>query len=153
MSDLFEVLHVMAGALWFGGQVYVEGLMANATRTKDPVVIMTVGSRVGQTSYRLFTVAGIVAFLTGILMVLDTKRSWEFEMMFVSIGFALAIFVMTLGVFFFKPKGVELRDIIAEEGLTSDAALAKAKQIGMVSHVSTLLLTIALIVMVLKPGV
>jgi len=153
MSDLIEVLHVMAAAIWFGGQVYVEGLMAAAARTKDSVVIMTVGGKVGQTSLRLFTIAGVVVFLSGILMVLDSSRAWRFEMLFVSVGFVLAVFVMTLGVFYFKPKSQELAEIIAEHGLTSEAAVAKAKQIGNLSHVATLLLTIALIVMVLKPGV
>jgi len=151
MSDLIEVLHVMAGALWFGGQVYVEGLMASAARTKDPMVIMTVGGRVGQTSLRLFTIAGLTVFLTGIAMVLDSSRAWRFETLFVAVGFVIAILVMTLGIFYFKPKGEELGGIIAEHGLTSEEALAKAKQIGTMSHVATALLTIAIIVMILKP--
>ncbi len=153
MSELIEVLHVMMAATWFGGQVYVEGLMASAARTKDPVVIMTVGGKVGQTSLRLFTIAGVLVFLTGIFMVFDSKRAWEFEMLFVVIGFVVAVLVMTLGVFYFKPKGQELGEIIREHGLTSELAMAKAKQIGNISHVATLLLTIALIVMVLKLGV
>ncbi len=152
MSDLIQVIHVMAAATWFGGQVYVEGLMANAARTKDPEVIMTVGGRIGQTSLRLFTVAGLLAFLSGIYLVLTSNGVWKFESTFVAVGFVVAILVMALGVFYFKPKGQELGEVIAEHGLTSDAAMAKAKQIGTMSHVATGLLTIALIVMVLKPG-
>jgi len=127
--------------------------MATAVRTKDPVVIMTVGRKVGQTSLRLFTIAGVLVFLSGIAMVLDSSRVWEFETLFVVLGFVLAVLVMTLSVFYFKPKGLELREIIQEYGLTSELALAKAKQIGNISHAATLLLTIALIVMVLKPSV
>jgi len=153
MSDLIQLLHVMTAAIWFGGQVYVEGIMATAARTKDPVVIMTVGGKVGQTSLRLFTIVGVLVFLSGIALVLDSSRAWEFETLFVVLGFVLAVLVMTLGVFYFKPKGLELREIIQEHGLTSDLAMAKAKQVGTISHAATLLLTIALIVMVLKPGV
>jgi len=152
MSDLFLVLHVLAGALWFGGAVYVEGLMAGAARSKDPVTIMTVGVQAGRTSQRLFNVAGATVFITGILIVLDSSRSWKFDMLFVSVGFALSILVIALSLFYFKPNSDELDELIEEHGLTSDEAMEKGKQLGNMSHFATLLLTIAIIAMVLKPG-
>ncbi|GMQ98939.1 MAG: hypothetical protein BMS9Abin17_1477 [Acidimicrobiia bacterium] len=152
MSDLFLVLHVLAGALWFGGAVYVEGLLAGAARSKDPSTIMTVGLHAGRTNQRLFNVAGVTVFITGILIVLDGSRSWKFDMIFVSIGFALSIFVLALSLFYFKPNSEELDELIEEHGLTSDEAMAKGKQLGNMSHFVTLLLTIAIIAMVLKPG-
>ena len=152
MTDLFLVLHVLGAAIWFGGAVYVEGLMAGAARTKDPVTIMTVGGQAGQTSQRLFTITGIIVFLSGIFLVLDSG-AWEFEMLFISIGFAASLLVIALGLFYFKPKSVELGEIIAEHGLTSDQAMGKAKQLANVTHFSTLMLTIAILAMVLKPGI
>jgi len=152
MSDLFVVLHVLAGALWFGGAVYVEGLMAGAARTKDPATIMTVGVQAGRTNQRLFSAAGITVFLTGILIVLDSSRL-GFDMIFISVGFALSIVAIAIGVFYFKPNGAELMELIDEHGLTSDEAMAKGKQLGNMTHFVTLLLTIAMIAMVLKPGV
>ena len=145
------VLHVMSGALWFGGQVYVEGLLASAGRTADPVTVMTILRRVAETSQRLFTAAGVLVLLTGIWIVID-RPAYRFEMLFVSIGFAIAIFGLALGQFYFKPKNDEIEAAIAEYGLTSDAAMNKAKQAGNIIHTGTLLMTVVLIVMVLKPG-
>lgn len=152
MSDLFLVIHALAGAIWFGGAVYLEGLMAGAVRSKDPVTIMTVGVQAGKTNQRLFSVAGILVFLSGILVVLDGARVWKFDMFFISIGFASSILVIALGLFFFKPNGEELEELIEEHGLTSDEAMAKAKQLGNMGHFVTLMLTIAMLAMVLKPG-
>ncbi len=151
MIDLVVVVHVMAGALWFGGAVYVEGLMASAARTKDPGTIMTVAGHVGTTSQRLFLGAGVLILITGPWMVTD-RAMFSFEMVFVSVGFAVAIIAVGLGLFYFKPSGNEVRRLIAEHGLTSPEAMGKAKQIGNISHISTLLVSIALIVMVVKPG-
>lgn len=151
MSDLIDVLHVMAGAFWFGGQVYVEGLMASAARTKDPATIMTVAVRVGATSQRLFLGAGILVLITGPWMVID-HGAFTFDMAFISIGFAVAVFTIALNLFYLKPRDEEVQQLVAEHGLTSPEAMAKAREVGNISHVATLLLTIALIVMVLKPG-
>jgi len=144
------LVHVLAGATLFGGQFYVEALMASAEKTKDPETIMTVGGKVGQTNARLFTPAGFIVLITGVWIVL--KSVYTFEMLFVTIGFALTIVVLAVGLLLLKPRQAELGELIAEHGLTSSEALAKAKALGNISHVQTLMVTIIIIVMVLKPG-
>lgn len=144
------LLHVLAGATLFGGQFYVESLMAAAAKTKDPVTIMTVGGKVGPTNARLFTPAGIVALLTGVWIVIDS--AYEFEMLFVVIGFVLVLVALANGMFLLRPGQDELGDLIAEHGMTSPEAMAKAKSLGNLGHVQTLLVSIIMIVMVLKPG-
>jgi len=144
------LIHVLAGAVLFGGQFYVEALMAAAARTKDPATIMTVGGKAGSTNGRLFPVAGILVLITGVWIVLDSV--YEFEMLFVSVGFALTIIALTIGLFFLKPGLAELGDLVSEHGPTSPEAMAKAKSLGTLGHVQTLLVTVIIIVMVLKPG-
>ncbi len=152
MIKWIVVLHVLSGAAWFGGQLYVEGLTASAARTKESSTIMTVTLRVAETSSRIFSIAGILLLVTGVWIVLDDSLPYGFDMMFVSIGFLIVIFGLGIGIFYFRPKGVELKEIVDQQGLTSVASLDKAKQVGMMSHVMTLLVTIAIIVMVLRPG-
>jgi len=124
--------------------------MASAVKTKDPETIMTVGGKVGQTSARLFAPAGFVVLITGVWIVL--KSVYTFEMLFVTIGFALTIALLAVGLFVLKPRQTELGEIISEHGLTSPEAMAKAKALGNISHVQTLMVSIVIIVMVLKPG-
>jgi uncharacterized membrane protein len=143
--------HVMAGATWFGGQVYVEALMASASRTGEPETIMAIRVRVGKTNSRLFSIAGILALLFGTWIVLDSL--YTFEMLFVTLGFAITIIALTLEFFLLKPKGVELDAVIAEQGLLDPETMAFAKSLGNIAHVQTLLITIVMILMVLQPGV
>ncbi|GMQ93920.1 MAG: hypothetical protein BMS9Abin12_1402 [Acidimicrobiia bacterium] len=143
--------HVLGGASWFGAHVYVEGLMAAAARTRDPETIMTVGLKVTKTNDRVLGGAGFVTLIFGIWLVLGSV--YDFEMIFVTVGFAVAVIGLVMGVFIFKPKGVEVEELVAERGLTDPEAMAKMKSLGNLGHVMTLLVTIAMILMVLKPGV
>ena len=151
MIEWIVVLHVLAGAAWFGGHLFMEGMMASAGRSKEPSTILAVNLGIVDTSWRLFTVAGVLLLVTGIWIVVDQPQ-FGFEMMFISIGFLVVLIGLGVGLFYFRPKGAELKELVAQEGVSSTAALAKAKQLAMVSHIMTLLVTIALIVMVLKPG-
>ncbi len=144
------LLHVLAGAALFGGQFYVEALMATAARTKDPLAIMTVGGKVGQTSSRLFMPAAIVVLITGVWIVLES--AYEFESFFVGVGFVLTILAMVTGLFVLRPGQAELGGLVEEHGLTSPEAMAKAKWLGNIGHLQTLFVTIIIVVMVLKPG-
>jgi uncharacterized membrane protein len=142
--------HILGGSLWFGASVYIEALMAAAARTKDPETIMTVGLKVAKTNQRVMGVAGLVTLVFGTWLVF--KSVYEFEMLFVSVGFAVAIIGLALGFFLFKPRGEEVEEIVAERGITDPEAMAKMKSLGNVGHVMTLLVSIAMILMVLKPG-
>ena len=152
MIEWVIVFHVMAGAAWFGGPVYIEGLMATAGRAKDSETILTITSTAVKTSVRVFTGATILLLITGVWIVLDDASPFAFEDMFISIGFLIVLIGLGITIFYFRPKGASLESDVAENGLSSTTALAKAKQISMVSHIMTLLVTIAMITMVLKPG-
>jgi len=143
--------HVLGGATWFGAHVYIEGLMASAARTRDPETIMTVGLKVTKTNDRVLGGAGLVTLVFGIWLVFESV--YDFEMIFITIGFAVAVIGLAMGIFIFKPKGVELEELVAERGLTDPEAMAKMKSLGNLGHVMTLLVATAMILMVLKPGV
>jgi hypothetical protein len=142
--------HVLGGATWFGASIYIEGLMASAARTKDPETIMTVGLKVAKTNGRVLMGAGFITLIFGTWLVFESVYS--FEMLFVTVGFAVAIIGLALGFFLFKPKGAEVEAIVAERGLTDPEAMAKMKSLGNLGHVMTLLVSIAMIMMVLKTG-
>jgi uncharacterized membrane protein len=150
MTKWILLAHLIGGSTWFGAQVYIEALMASAARTKDPETIMTVGLKVARTNQRVLGAAGIITLIFGTWLVFESI--YKFEMLFITIGFAVAIIGLALGFFIFKPKGEEIEEIVAERGLTDPEAMAKMKSLGNLGHVMTLLISIAMIVMVLKPG-
>ena len=149
MIEWVVLFHVIAGAAWFGGQIYVEGLMASAARMKESSSILTVAQTAVRTSTRVFAVAATVLLITGLWIVIDETRGYRFEDMFVSIGFLVVLIGLGVSIFYLRPKGAELDASIASEGSSSDAARSVAKQISMVSHVMTLLVTVAFVLMVL----
>jgi uncharacterized membrane protein len=142
--------HVLGGATWFGASIYIEGLMASAARTKDPETVMTVGLKVAKTNGRVLMGAGFITLIFGTWLVFES--AYSFEMLFVTVGFAVAVIGLALGFFLFKPKGAEVEAIVAERGLTDPEAMAKMKNLGNLGHVMTLLVSIAMIMMVLKTG-
>ncbi|MFV1970483.1 MAG: DUF2269 family protein [Acidimicrobiia bacterium] len=150
MAKWILLAHVLGGAAWFGAHVYIEGLMASAARTRNPETIMTVGLKVAKTNQRVLGGAGFVTLIFGVWLVLVTNN--DFEMIFVTVGFAVAVIGLAMGLFIFKPKGEEIEELVAERGLTDPEAMDKMKALGNLGHIMTVLVTIAMIVMVLKPG-
>lgn len=144
--------HVIFAAIWFGGAVYIEALMAGAKRANDPMVLGTVAKRVGETNSRLFGVSGILTLVFGIWLVLFDGSPWEFSDMFISIGFLIVIVMLGMGIFFFAPQGKKIEQIMAERGPTDPEVKMRGDRINMAMHISTLLLLIAMVVMVIRPG-
>ncbi len=142
--------HIVAAAVWFGGTVYVEALMANAMRTGDPQIMGTVAMRVGRTNPRIFGGAGVLTLGFGLWLVL-AEDAWEFSDLFVSVGFLVAIVGIALAILFFTPQMKKIEAIVAERGPADPEVRERGKRISMVAHMMTLLLTIAMVFMVIKP--
>jgi uncharacterized membrane protein len=144
--------HVLFAAVWFGGAVYVEAIIASAKRTNDPMVMGTVAKRIGATNPALFGVSGILTLAFGIWLILYDGSPWEFSDMFVSIGFLVVILVLGMGILFFAPQGKKIEQIIAERGPTDPEVKVRGDRIASAMHISTLLLLVGMVVMVIKPG-
>lgn len=149
LSEWIEVGHVIAATIWFGGTVYVEALIANAKRTQDPQIIGAVGMRVGKTNVRLFPIVGLLTMLFGIWLVIEVGYEWESA--FISVGLVVAIIGLGMGIFFFAPKIKQIETILASDGPTSPKLAAIGKQISMATHFMASILTIAMVLMVIKP--
>lgn len=144
--------HIVFAAIWFGGSVYIEALMAGAARTNDPQVMRTVAMRVGKTNPRLFGISGILTLGFGIWLVLDSGSPWEFSDLFVSVGMLAAIIGIVAGIAFFGPQMKKIEEVIAERGPMDPEVEQRGARISMVAHLMTLLLLITVVFMVIKPG-
>ena len=143
--------HVIGAAVLFGGHVYMEGLMAAAGRDEDRTVYMTTMLKTAGTAERLMGPAALVTLGFGIWLVLDSP-AWSFEQLFVTVGFAVVIAAFAISLFLMRPRTNDINAAIAENGITDEGAMANMKSLGNLVHVQTLLVAIAFIVMVIKPG-
>ena len=141
--------HVIAAAVWFGGTIYMEALMANAKRTNDPQILGAVSMRVGKTNMRLFPIVGILTLLFGSWLVTDVGFEWSAT--FITVGLTITIIGLGLGIFFFMPQMKKIEAILAADGPTSPELLAIGKKVGMASHFMAGILTIAMFYMVVQP--
>lgn len=144
------LFHAIGGAVLFGGHVYMESLMASATRSGDRGTYMTILTRVGTTAERIMPPAAIVTLVFGIWVVIE--GSWKFEQLFVLIGFAVVAMAFAISIFLIRPLEAEMNEQIDEHGLESDEAAAKMSKLANLIHSQTLLVSFAFVVMFLKPG-
>ena len=144
------LFHVLFAAVWLGGSVYIEGLLANASRTGDPNEPMRTALRVFPTNKRLFGIAGTGALVFGFWLVFET--TWTFEMAWVAIALVLTLIAIALGIFYFGPRGDVIAARVAEHGIDDGEARAQLRQVGMMGHVSSLLIFVAFVLMIFKPG-
>jgi len=150
MYEWLLLFHVLFAAVWLGGSIYIEGLLANASRTGDPNDLMRTALRVFPTNKRLFGIAGIGALVFGFWLVFET--TWTFEMAWVAIALVLTLVAIALGIFYFGPRGDAIAARVEEHGIYDEQAHSQLKQVGTVGHVSSLLIFVAFVLMIFKPG-
>ncbi len=140
--------HLLSVIVWLGGSIYVEALMAAAGRGDDERTLTTVFQKVGVTNRRLFNLAGVAAIVFGFWLVVIT--SFEFEMLWVTVGILLATIAVVIDLFYATPRVDRAeRALNAAEG-ESEGIADLMKQVSMASHARTGLLFVAMIFMVFK---
>ena len=74
---LFKAIHVMFAVVWVGGGVSIMINGIRAQRTSDPRSIVTVAQQAAFLGEKIFAPAGLVVFLMGIAMMINTNWGWS----------------------------------------------------------------------------
>lgn len=150
MRDILLSAHIIAVALWLGGSVMNGVVNAKLAATGDLAAnarLARVETNLGQ---QFYMPAAIVTLLTGIGLVLVSDGAWGFGEIWVSVGFLSIIVAAVLGPVKFLPLSREIAE--AYEAGDGERAGAASQQIAMWSGINTLLIVVALVLMVYKPG-
>jgi uncharacterized membrane protein len=143
--------HAIGGATLFGGHVYLESLTAAASKAVDDVGYMTVMMKASNAAERVMTAASIVTLVFGVWLVFD-RPQYGFEDLFITIGFAAIIIAFAVSMFLMGPRFKEIKELVDENGYGDEAALTKMKSFATFIHVQTLIVAVAFVVMIVKPG-
>jgi uncharacterized membrane protein len=143
--------HAIGGATLFGAHVYMEALMASAGRVDDRAKYMTTMLQATNSAGRVLGPASLITLVFGIWLVIDTAYDWE--EIFVSIGLVVVVAAFAISVFLLSPRLREVEAVVEENGIGDDTAFAKMRGIGNLVHVLTLLVAVAFVVMIIKPGI
>ncbi len=149
MREVLLSIHIIAVALWLGGSVMNGVINAKLAATGDVAAnarLARVETTLGQ---QFYMPAAILTLLSGVGLVL-LSDAWTFGEVWVSVGFLSIIVAAVLGPVKFLPLSREIAEAY-EAGDGARAATASS-QIAMWSTVNTLLIVVALVLMVYKPG-
>lgn len=143
LNTTLSVIHILAVAVWFGGILalsFASSTLAGAdaaTRRWFADAQLAVGRVV-------FSVAGVLTFVTGIWLTLD--RNISMGSTFVTIGFAVVIVGTILGMAVYAPACKQL--VAAIDAGDGEAEAAASKKLMTTNAVNAILLLVAVVSMV-----
>src|SRR5947208_9022159 len=73
---LFKAIHVTFAVLWVGGGTMITILAIVAERSNDPMQIANVARQAATVGEKFFAPVGLVTFLLGIAMMINTDWGW-----------------------------------------------------------------------------
>lgn len=148
--DVLKSVHVLAAALWVGGN-FVLNLVANmAFVSRDPrnqSLALRTTAFIGQ---RIFTPLALIVVAMGIWLVLRYDTVYDFDVFWVSYGFGAFILTFLIGVGFLGPQSAKVAAQV-DAGADQEAVLATARPFRIVALADLLLLWSVVVVMVVKP--
>jgi uncharacterized membrane protein len=146
---VFKTVHVTFAVLWVGGGFMITILAIIAERSNDPREIAQLAKWAGAVGEKLFAPAGLIVFLMGVAMMINTNWGWDkFWIVAGLVGYA-STFVTGLAVI--SPRAKKLHKTIETSGPTSPEAIALIKQMMLITRVDVAVLLLVVADMVTKP--
>ena len=147
-ADILLSLHLLAAAVWIGGNVYFHILMARAKAANDEDKMGYLGQEADWIGNRFFIASAVILLVTGPLLV--DELGYDYEFWLVSALVVLAGSFAT-GALYLGPQGKKLGEMMQAEGF-SHKTRAQFQRMLTVSRIEAALLLLVLIDMAVKPG-
>lgn len=146
---LFKAVHVIFAVIWLGGGFLLTLLAIIAEQKNDPDEIAIVARQATMVSERLFAPAGLIVFLMGIAMMLNTNWGWgKFWVVVGLIGYASTFLT---GLLVLSPLAKKIDASIRANGATHPETIALIKRIMFIVRVDQAVLFVVVADMVTKP--
>lgn len=149
MRDWVTLFHILSVIVWMGGSIYVEALMAAASRGGDEGALVAVFRRVGTTNRRLFNLAGVSTIVFGFWLV-GISSYIEFEEIWIGVGILFATIAVVIDLFYATPRTDRVERMMDDPDQSDDAINALVKQVVNAGHARVGLLFVAFVFMIFK---
>jgi uncharacterized membrane protein len=147
--SLFKAGHVLFAVIWVGGGVSIMIHAIRAQTANDPEGIVTVAKQAAFMGEKVFAPVGLVTFLLGVAMMLNTSWGWgHFWVIAGLVGYASTFIV---GIGFLSPMAKKIDESAAEKGATHPDTLALIDRIMLVARFDVAVLMLVVLDMVTKP--
>jgi uncharacterized membrane protein len=149
MRDWVTLFHILSVIVWMGGSIYVEALMAAASRGGDEGALVAVFRRVGTTNRRLFNIAGVSTIVFGFWLV-GISSYIEFEEIWIGVGILFATIAVVIDLFYATPRTERVERMMDDPDQSDDAINALIKQVVNAGHARVGLLFVAFVFMIFR---
>jgi uncharacterized membrane protein len=147
--SVFKAVHVLFAVVWVGGGVTIMIHAIRAQTARDPEGIVTVAKQAAFMGEKVFAPVGLVTFLMGIAMMLNTSWGWgHFWIVAGLVGYASTFVV---GISILSPTAKKIDRSAEENGPTHPETLALIDRIMLVARVDVAVLMLVVLDMVTKP--
>ena len=147
--SLFKAVHVLGAVIWVGGGVSLMIHAIRGQRAYKPEDIVTVAKQAAFMGEKVFAPVGLITFLMGIAMMINTSWGWgHFWIVVGLIGYA-STFIVGVGVL--SPLAKKIDGLLTEKGPTAPETQAAIQRILLVARVDIGVLLLVVADMVTKP--
>ena len=150
MSDVLLIVHILAVAVWFGANV-VQFFMAPRMGKADIAIAAAWQRSIVAMDTRLYTLAAIVALVTGFGLVGTSDGAYAYSDPFVAIGIVTVAIGAVLGIRFFAPQAEKAAGAYDSDDRSGGDAIVG--RVGKVGAIDSVLLIATVAAMVMKWGV
>jgi uncharacterized membrane protein len=145
----FKAIHVVLAVVWVGGGVSLMIHGIRAQRKDDTREIVTIAQQAAFMGEKVFAPAGLVTFLAGIAMMINTSWGWgHFWIVFGLLGYA-ATFLVGIGVL--SPLAKKIAVSAETNGPEHPETLALIDRIMLIARFDVAVLLLVVLDMVTKP--
>ena len=147
-SEFLLFFHVTMAVVWVGGGLMVQFFALRATMSGDPARMATFGEDVKWIADRVFVPGSLLAFLSGVLLVVDSDF-YGFGDDWIVIGLALYATTFLAGLLFLGPEAARVGKLTAEG---SPDAGPRMQRLLFLSRLDLALLFLIVYDMTVKPS-
>ncbi|MGZ4152700.1 MAG: DUF2269 family protein [Actinomycetota bacterium] len=146
---LFKAVHVLFAVIWVGGGVSIMIHAIRAQTMNDSGGIVTVAKQAAFMGEKVFAPVGLVTFLMGIAMMINTSWGWgHFWIVAGLIGYASTFIV---GIAILSPMAKKVDESAEKNGPTHPETLALIQRILLIARFDVAVLMLVVLDMVTKP--
>ena len=147
--SVFKAVHVLFAVIWVGGGVSIMIHAIRAQNARDPEGIVTVAKQAAFMGEKVFAPVGLVTFLMGIAMMINTSWGWgHFWIVAGLVGYASTFVV---GVAVMSPLAKKIEHSALENGPEHPTTLALIDRIMLIGRFDVAVLLLVVLDMVTKP--
>jgi uncharacterized membrane protein len=146
---IFKAIHVMFAVVWVGGGALLTLFAILAERSNDPAQIAGVARQAAFVGEKVFAPAGLVVFLMGVAMMINTD--WGWGTFWIAAGLVGYASTFITGVAVLSPLAKKINQSVQEKGPMHPETMAMIRRIMLIARFDVAVLLLVVADMVTKP--